>query len=89
MNVALTPVFIPASGWVADRYSTQTVFRATVAVFTRGPVLCGRGDILAFLAGPRVLQGVGRSIQAVLTARRQRRNIWLGRAIGKSYRQRR
>ena len=45
MNVALTPVFIPASGWVADRYSTQTVFRATIAVFTRGPVLRGRGDI--------------------------------------------
>ena len=42
MNVALTSyllslaVFIPASGWIADRYGTRTVFRAAIAVFTAG-----------------------------------------------------
>ena len=65
MNVALTSyllslaVFIPASGWVADRYGTRTVFRAAIAVFTIGSVLCGRADSLAFLVVSRVLQGIG------------------------------
>ena len=65
MNVALTSyllslaVFIPASGWVADRFGTRTVFRAAIAVFTIGSVLCGRADSLAFLVAARVLQGIG------------------------------
>src|ERR1700761_863815 len=65
MNVALTSyllslaVFIPASGWVADRYGTRTVFRAAIAVFTVGSILCGRADTLAFLVASRVLQGIG------------------------------
>jgi EmrB/QacA subfamily drug resistance transporter len=65
MNVALTSyllslaVFIPASGWVADRFGTRTVFRAAIAVFTIGSVLCGRADSLAFLVGARILQGIG------------------------------
>jgi EmrB/QacA subfamily drug resistance transporter len=65
MNVALTSyllslaVFIPASGWVADRYGTRTIFRAAIAVFTIGSVLCGRADSLAFLVISRILQGIG------------------------------
>src|SRR6185437_5038515 len=65
MNVALTSyllslaVFIPASGWVADRYGTRTVFRAAIAVFTIGSVLCGRAETLPFLVGARILQGIG------------------------------
>jgi EmrB/QacA subfamily drug resistance transporter len=65
MNVALTAyllslaVFIPASGWIADRYGARTVFRAAIAVFTLGSVLCGRADSLAFLVAARILQGIG------------------------------
>jgi len=65
MNVALTSyllslaVFIPASGWMADRFGTRTVFRAAIAVFTVGSVLCGRADSLGFLVAARVLQGMG------------------------------
>ena len=65
MNVALTSyllslaVFIPASGWVADRYGARTVFRAAIAVFTIGSILCGRADSLAFLVVSRILQGIG------------------------------
>jgi EmrB/QacA subfamily drug resistance transporter len=65
MNVALTSyllslaVFIPASGWIADRYGTRNVFRAAIAVFTVGSVLCGRADTLGFLVASRVLQGIG------------------------------
>ena len=65
MNVALTSyllslaVFIPASGWMADRYGTRTVFRAAIVVFTLGSILCGRADTLSFLVVARVLQGIG------------------------------
>jgi EmrB/QacA subfamily drug resistance transporter len=65
MNVALTAyllsvaVFIPASGWVADRYGSRRVFCASIAVFTLGSVLCGRAGTLSFLVAARVLQGVG------------------------------
>ncbi len=65
MNVALTSylfalaVFIPASGWMADRFGTRQVFRAAIAVFTLGSVLCGRADSLGFLVAARILQGAG------------------------------
>ena len=48
MNVALTSyllslaVFIPASGWIADRFGAKQVFRLAILVFTVGSVLCGR-----------------------------------------------
>jgi len=65
MNVALTSylvsvaVFIPVSGWMADRYGARSVFRAAIAVFTIGSVLCGRAETLPFLVASRVLQGAG------------------------------
>lgn len=52
-------VFIPISGWVADRYGSKTVFRAAIAVFTLGSVLCGLSQNLLELTGARVLQGIG------------------------------
>ena len=65
MNVALTSyllslaVFIPASGWLADRYGTRTVFRAAIGVFTLGSVLCGQSGSLWELVLARIVQGVG------------------------------
>ena len=65
MNVALTSyllslaVFIPASGWLADRYGTRTVFRAAIAVFTLGSILCGQSHTLWQLVAARVVQGIG------------------------------
>jgi EmrB/QacA subfamily drug resistance transporter len=65
MNVALTSyllsltVFIPASGWVADRYGTRNVFRAAIVVFTVGSIFCGLSDGLVELVAARVLQGIG------------------------------
>ena len=55
MNVALTShllslaVFIPASGWMADRFGTRTVFRAAIVVFTLGSVACGQANSLGVL----------------------------------------
>jgi EmrB/QacA subfamily drug resistance transporter len=52
-------VFIPASGWVADRFGTRQVFRAAILVFTLGSVLCGFAGSPAELVLARVLQGIG------------------------------
>ncbi|CUU43958.1 High-copy suppressor of rspA [Blastochloris viridis] len=52
-------VFIPASGWTADRFGARTVFRLAIAVFTVGSVACGFADSLAGLVAARVLQGMG------------------------------
>ena len=65
MNVALTAylfavaLFVPASGWMADRFGTRQVFRAAIGVFTLGSVLCGRAETLPFLVFARVVQGAG------------------------------
>ena len=65
MNVALTSyllslaVFIPVSGWIADRYGARSVFRAAIGVFTVGSVLCGMATSLPALVGARIVQGIG------------------------------
>ena len=52
-------VFIPASGWVADRLGARTVFCSAIAVFTIGSVLCGAAVSLPTLIAARVFQGLG------------------------------
>src|SRR5690349_3638067 len=52
-------VFIPASGWMADRYGARTVFRGAIGVFTVASILCGLSDDLVELTAARILQGVG------------------------------
>ncbi len=65
MSVALTSyllslaVFIPASGWIADRYGARNVFRIAIVIFTIGSILCGQSGTLAELVGARILQGMG------------------------------
>jgi EmrB/QacA subfamily drug resistance transporter len=52
-------VFLPLSGWAADRFGARTVFASAIAVFTAGSVLCGLSNGLAELVAARVLQGIG------------------------------
>jgi len=52
-------IFIPVSGWFADRFGAKTVFRTAITVFTFGSVLCGLCNNVAELAAARVLQGMG------------------------------
>jgi EmrB/QacA subfamily drug resistance transporter len=56
--VALT-VFIPLSGWVADRFGAKRVFMAAIVVFTCASALCAAAQSLPMLVGARVLQGFG------------------------------
>jgi EmrB/QacA subfamily drug resistance transporter len=52
-------VFIPASGWIADRFGARHVFRAAIAIFMLGSILCGLSTSLFEFIGARILQGVG------------------------------
>jgi EmrB/QacA subfamily drug resistance transporter len=70
MNVALTAylltlaMFIPASGKLADRFGSRTVFRAAIALFTTGSILCGVSQSLGFLVAARMLQGMGGALMS-------------------------
>jgi EmrB/QacA subfamily drug resistance transporter len=52
-------VFIPVSGWVADRFGTRRVFTAAIGLFTLGSILCGVSTSLHVLVLCRLLQGCG------------------------------
>jgi EmrB/QacA subfamily drug resistance transporter len=52
-------VFIPASGRMADRFGSKTVFRLAIILFLVGSVLCGQSRTLPFLIGARFIQGIG------------------------------
>jgi EmrB/QacA subfamily drug resistance transporter len=52
-------VFIPASGWLGDRFGGKRILLAAIAVFTGASALCGLADSLGELVAFRVLQGVG------------------------------
>jgi EmrB/QacA subfamily drug resistance transporter len=52
-------VFIPSSGWLADRFGSKTMFAFAIVVFTGASVLCGFANALLPFTAARILQGVG------------------------------
>ena len=52
-------VFIPVSGWMADRFGSRTVFRAAIGVFMAGSLACGFSESLGGFVAARFLQGMG------------------------------
>jgi EmrB/QacA subfamily drug resistance transporter len=52
-------VFIPVSGWMADRFGTRRVFATAIGLFMLGSVLCGFATSIDMLVAFRVLQGMG------------------------------
>jgi EmrB/QacA subfamily drug resistance transporter len=52
-------VFIPISGWMADRFGTRRVFASAIGIFTLGSFLCGISSDLHVLVACRILQGCG------------------------------
>src|SRR5499433_1196636 len=52
-------VFIPASGWLTDRFGAQTVFASAIVTFTLSSVLCAASGTLWGFTAARVLQGIG------------------------------
>ncbi|WP_439595610.1 MFS transporter [Falsiroseomonas sp.] len=65
LSVAITSylvalcVFIPVSGWIADRFGPRRVFMWAILVFTGASALVGLSQGLGTLVGARVLQGLG------------------------------
>jgi EmrB/QacA subfamily drug resistance transporter len=55
-------VFIPAAGWIADRFGTKLVYILALGLFTVASGLCGLADSLGELIAFRILQGVGGGI---------------------------
>ena len=70
LNLALTAymitvaVFIPLSGWLADRFGMRRTLCSAIGVFTLGSVLCGLAWSLNTLVAARVLQGLGGAMMA-------------------------
>jgi EmrB/QacA subfamily drug resistance transporter len=52
-------VFIPISGWMADRFGTRRVFAAAVTLFSIGSLACGLSLNAPMLVVSRILQGIG------------------------------
>jgi EmrB/QacA subfamily drug resistance transporter len=65
LNLAITSyllalaVFVPISGWMADRFGARRVFMVAIVVFTASSVLCGIAHSLAELVVFRIVQGLG------------------------------
>jgi EmrB/QacA subfamily drug resistance transporter len=55
-------VFIPISGWMADRFGTRRVFASAIGIFTLGSFLCGISSNLHVMVACRILQGCGGSM---------------------------
>ena len=55
-------VFIPISGWMADRFGTRRVFASAIGLFTLGSFLCGISSNIHVLVACRILQGCGGSM---------------------------
>ncbi|EHS49849.1 drug resistance transporter, EmrB/QacA subfamily [Rhizobium sp. PDO1-076] len=52
-------IFIPISGWMADRFGAKRIFRAAIVVFMLGSVFCAISGSLTTFVAARFLQGIG------------------------------
>ena len=70
MNLAVSAyllsiaVFIPASGWIGDRFGARTTFCWAIALFMLASLLCGLATSLPQLVAARILQGMGGALMA-------------------------
>jgi EmrB/QacA subfamily drug resistance transporter len=83
LNLAITSyllslaVFLPLSGWCAERWGAKPVFCAAIAFFSLGSALCGMANSLTTLVIFRVLQGLGGAMMVPVG------RLVLFRAVGK------
>ncbi|WP_201584559.1 DHA2 family efflux MFS transporter permease subunit [Psychrobacter jeotgali] len=60
ISYALTlAIFIPISGFLADKYGTRRVFLTAIIIFSIGSLLCAASPTLDLLIASRVVQGIG------------------------------
>jgi EmrB/QacA subfamily drug resistance transporter len=71
-------VFIPISGWMADRFGTRRVFASAIGLFTLGSFLCGICSNIHLLVACRILQGCGGAMMVPVG------RLTIARTFGKS-----
>ncbi len=60
ISYALTlAIFIPISGFLADKYGTRRIFLSAIVIFSIGSLLCAAAPTLNLLIGSRIIQGIG------------------------------
>ncbi|PQA87638.1 MFS transporter [Hyphococcus luteus] len=52
-------VFLPASGWMTDRYDARHIFLCSIAIFTLGSLICAISGSLEVMTAGRCMQGAG------------------------------
>lgn len=52
-------MFIPASGWLGDRFGTKRIFLLALAIFTTGSLMSGMAQSYEMLVATRIVQGAG------------------------------
>lgn len=52
-------IFIPLSGWMADRFGAKRIFRYAILVFIAGSILCAFSNSLVAFVVSRFIQGMG------------------------------
>ncbi len=68
LNLALSAyvlalaLFIPASGWLGDRFGARRVYLIAISIFAFGSILCALSHSVPFLVVGRVVQGLGGSM---------------------------
>lgn len=70
LNLAITAyllsaaVFLPISGWAADRFGAKNVFRVAIVTFALSSLFCGLAHSLPELVAARMVQGMGGAMMA-------------------------
>ena len=55
-------VWLPASGWLADRFGARHVFRLAIVIFAIGSIGCGFSQSIGEIVASRIIQGIGGSM---------------------------
>src|SRR5947209_9490264 len=70
-------IFIPVSGWTADRFGARTVFRGAIAVFMLGSISCAISGSLTQFVLARMVEGMGGAMMTPVA------RLILVRSVGK------
>lgn len=60
--IIVQALFLPAGGWIADRFGPRKVFMSAMLIFLLGSVLCSLSHTLPQMVGGRIIQGLGGSM---------------------------
>ncbi|MER8981926.1 DHA2 family efflux MFS transporter permease subunit [Mesorhizobium sp. M0870] len=55
-------VFVPLSGWLADRFGARNIFLLAIVLFTLASLACGLSQTLTQFVAARVVQGLGSAL---------------------------